>query len=46
MGTLSGVEMGLALSGVPFARGGVGAAMDVALRRDEQPSPTEEMAGG
>jgi alanine-glyoxylate transaminase/serine-glyoxylate transaminase/serine-pyruvate transaminase len=46
MGTLSGVEMGLALSGVPFTRGGVGAAMDVALRRDEQPSPAAEMAGG
>jgi alanine-glyoxylate transaminase/serine-glyoxylate transaminase/serine-pyruvate transaminase len=27
-GTLSGVEMGLALSGVPFGRGGVMAALD------------------
>jgi alanine-glyoxylate transaminase / serine-glyoxylate transaminase / serine-pyruvate transaminase len=27
-GTLSGVEMGLALSGVPFTRGGVAAALD------------------
>ena len=27
-GTLSGVEMGLAMSGVPFSRGGVGAALD------------------
>jgi alanine-glyoxylate transaminase/serine-glyoxylate transaminase/serine-pyruvate transaminase len=27
-GTLSGVEMGLALSGVPFSRGGVTAALD------------------
>lgn len=27
-GTLSGVEMGLALAGVPFTRGGVAAALD------------------
>ncbi len=27
-GTLSGVEMGLAISGVPFSRGGVAAALD------------------
>ena len=27
-GTLSGVEMGLALAGVPFQRGGVTAALD------------------
>jgi alanine-glyoxylate transaminase/serine-glyoxylate transaminase/serine-pyruvate transaminase len=27
-GTLSGVEMGLALAGVPFSRGGVAAALD------------------
>jgi alanine-glyoxylate transaminase/serine-glyoxylate transaminase/serine-pyruvate transaminase len=27
-GTLCGVEMGLALAGVPFSRGGVDAAMD------------------
>jgi alanine-glyoxylate transaminase/serine-glyoxylate transaminase/serine-pyruvate transaminase len=28
MGTLSGVEMGLAVAGVPHAKGGVQAAMD------------------
>ncbi len=28
VGTLSGVEMGLAISGVPFSRGGVAAALD------------------
>jgi alanine-glyoxylate transaminase/serine-glyoxylate transaminase/serine-pyruvate transaminase len=27
-GTLSGVEMGLAAAGVPFKRGGVGAALE------------------
>ena len=35
-GTLSGVEMGLALSGVPIARGGVGAALDSLIGRDER----------
>jgi alanine-glyoxylate transaminase/serine-glyoxylate transaminase/serine-pyruvate transaminase len=29
MGTLSGVEMSLMVAGVPFKRGGVGAAIDV-----------------
>jgi len=28
MGTLAGVEMGLAAAGVPHRKGGVGAAMD------------------
>ncbi len=28
MGTLCGIEMGLALAGIPFARGGVGAALE------------------
>ena len=32
MGTLSGVEMGLELAGVPHRRGGVAAAMDVLTR--------------
>ena len=27
-GTLSGIEMGLALAGVPFSKGGVTAALD------------------
>jgi alanine-glyoxylate transaminase/serine-glyoxylate transaminase/serine-pyruvate transaminase len=31
-GTLSGVEMGLALSGIPFQRGGVGAALEFLAR--------------
>jgi len=32
MGTLSGIEMGLAAAGVPHRRGGVAAAMDILLR--------------
>jgi alanine-glyoxylate transaminase/serine-glyoxylate transaminase/serine-pyruvate transaminase len=31
-GTLSGVEMGLAAAGVPFTRGGVGAALEFLAR--------------
>jgi alanine-glyoxylate transaminase/serine-glyoxylate transaminase/serine-pyruvate transaminase len=31
-GTLSGVEMGLALAGVPFTRGGAAAALDFLSR--------------
>jgi alanine-glyoxylate transaminase/serine-glyoxylate transaminase/serine-pyruvate transaminase len=27
-GTLSGLEMGLSLAGVPFSKGGAGAALD------------------
>ena len=37
-GTLCGVEMALALAGVPFTRGGVDAAMDRAARRAGRPS--------
>ena len=32
MGTLSGIEMGLSLAGVPHARGGVAAAIDYLVR--------------
>ena len=33
--TLSGVEMGLELSGVPYQRGGVQAALDYLTARDQ-----------
>jgi alanine-glyoxylate transaminase/serine-glyoxylate transaminase/serine-pyruvate transaminase len=33
-GTLSGVEMGLQIAGVPFQRGGVSAALDFLARGD------------
>jgi len=36
-GTLSGVEMTLATAGVPFARGGIGAALDVLLGGSRNP---------
>ncbi|GAB4368689.1 MAG: aminotransferase class V-fold PLP-dependent enzyme [Kiloniellaceae bacterium] len=35
MGTLSGVEMGLELSGMPYRRGGVQAALDYLTGRDQ-----------
>ncbi len=35
MGTLSGVEMGLELAGVPYKRGGVQAALDYLTGRDQ-----------
>ena len=34
MGTLAGIEMGLALAGVPHRKGGVDAAMEVVMRGD------------
>jgi len=37
MGTLSGVEMGLDLAGVPHQAGGVLAAMDILKRQDTIP---------
>ena len=36
MGTLSGVEMGLAVAGVPHREGGVNAAMDVLAGRRQE----------
>ena len=36
MGTLSGVEMGLHLAGVPHRQGGAAAAMDVLAGRAQQ----------
>jgi alanine-glyoxylate transaminase/serine-glyoxylate transaminase/serine-pyruvate transaminase len=44
MGTLSGVEMGLALAGVPHRAGGVVAAMDVLKRREAMPLPKAAVA--
>jgi alanine-glyoxylate transaminase/serine-glyoxylate transaminase/serine-pyruvate transaminase len=41
MGTLSGVEMGLALAGVPHRAGGVLAAMDVLKAREAAPPLTK-----
>ena len=41
MGTLSGVEMGLALAGVPHRAGGVLAAMDVLKAREVAPPLTK-----
>jgi len=43
MGTLAGVEMGLALAGVPHRAGGVQAAMNV-LRQAAAPAPIEKKA--
>jgi alanine-glyoxylate transaminase/serine-glyoxylate transaminase/serine-pyruvate transaminase len=43
MGTLSGVEMGLALAGVPHRAGGVLAAMDV-LKAREAVAPMTKVA--
>ena len=39
MGTLAGVEMGLALAGVPFRRGGVDAAMTALCAPSEAAVP-------
>jgi alanine-glyoxylate transaminase/serine-glyoxylate transaminase/serine-pyruvate transaminase len=40
-GTLSGVEMGLALAGVPHAKGGIAAALDYLTQRRQQAKGTE-----
>lgn len=40
-GTLSGVEMGLELSGVPYQRGGVQAALDFLTARDQTAAAAE-----
>jgi alanine-glyoxylate transaminase/serine-glyoxylate transaminase/serine-pyruvate transaminase len=44
MGTLAGVEMGLALAGVPHRPGGVDAAMDVLAARREVSAPQRASA--
>ena len=44
MGTLSGVEMGLALAKVPHSSGGVIAAMDVLKRREVSAMPKAAVA--
>jgi alanine-glyoxylate transaminase/serine-glyoxylate transaminase/serine-pyruvate transaminase len=36
MGTLSGVEMGLALADIPFTKGGTAAAMDFLVSQSEE----------
>ncbi|MEO0763825.1 MAG: serine--glyoxylate aminotransferase, partial [Pseudomonadota bacterium] len=42
IGTLSGVEMGLGIAGVPHARGGVQAAMDLLAGAAAQPAKAAE----
>lgn len=42
-GTLCGVEMALEWSGVPFARGGVSAALDELLANDRAPASSGQM---
>jgi alanine-glyoxylate transaminase/serine-glyoxylate transaminase/serine-pyruvate transaminase len=44
-GTLSGVEMGLALKGVPHSRGGILAALDYLVQTSAQPSTQLAYAG-
>jgi alanine-glyoxylate transaminase/serine-glyoxylate transaminase/serine-pyruvate transaminase len=44
MGTLSGVEMGLDLAGVPHRSGGVVAAMEVLKGRDAMTQPRAAVA--
>lgn len=41
-GTLSGVEMGLQLAGVPYHCGGVAAALESLVRSSQQPAVAEE----
>ncbi len=43
MGTLAGVEMGLAVAGVPHRAGGVQAALDY-LARERRPAPAAPVA--
>ena len=45
-GTLSGVEMGLALAGVPFQRGGVSAALDYLAQNSAAPPEKPKLASG
>ncbi|MGQ0675437.1 MAG: hypothetical protein ACT4N4_05040 [Rhodospirillales bacterium] len=44
MGTLSGVEMGLGLAGVPHRKGGVAFAMDYLAGRSKQAAPAKAAA--
>ena len=44
MGTLAGVEMGLACAGVPHRPGGVQAAMDYVARSYAVPAPRPTVA--